>query len=120
MFKMLGKTLKYVGKNTVIGTYNQSKKVTGFIGSSLEAAKYDAVQEEMEAFQEELAFLSPEEAAAVIEMSKQKRLETMAERRAKTVVTNLQLTAKMNAKNKGGGIDAATLAALAQILKAQG
>lgn len=115
---MLGKTLKYVGKNTALGTYNAGKKVTGFIGDSLETAKYDAVQEEMEAFQNELSFLSAEEQAAVLEMSKQKRLEQMAEKRAKTVVTNLQLTAKMNAK--GGDIDQATLMALAKLLKAQG
>ncbi|MGL4861800.1 MULTISPECIES: hypothetical protein [Bacteria] len=117
MFKLMGKTLKNLGKNTAIGIYSAGKTATNFVGESLENAKFEATQEELKDFEEQLEFLPPDERAAVLEMAKQKRLEAMADSKAKLVVTNMQLAHKKSKKE--GEIDPATLKALAKILQAQ-
>lgn len=116
MFKLMGKTIKNLGKNTAVGIYSVGKSATNFVGESLENARFEATQEELEAFEGQLAFLSEEERELVLKMAKEKRLEAMAESKAKLVVTNLQLAHKR--KKTAGAIDPAALKVLAEILQA--
>ena len=99
MFGLLGRTAKNLVKNTVVGAYTVTKTTTGFIGSSIETAKAEAVDEKMTNFEQQLAFLPEDERKAVLALAKQKRLEKLAEDKSKLVVQQLQQRASQKSNN---------------------
>lgn len=98
MFGILARTGKNLVKNTAIGAFNKTKSVKGFINESLEDAKLEALNEQMEQFNLELAFLPEDERNAVLARSQELRLEALAEKKSKMVVQRAQLSHKKDSK----------------------
>lgn len=101
MFGLLTRTGKNLVKNTAVGVFNKTKAVKGFLDESLEDAKFQGLNEELNKFNTELSFLSEDERKAVLERSKELRLEALAEKKSKMVVQQAQLSHKRNSQASG-------------------